>query len=728
MGARLSIRKAAQYASFVSTCAKCSRDLGSGDVFCPTCGTPNPEKTTGGAGPGAATTAMAPQDDLFRKLQAAIGADYIVEHLIGEGGFALVFGVTDRKLQRRIALKVLRPEFTANKDSIRRFIREAESAAKLSHPHILPIFFVGEREGLVYFAMPLVDGETLDSRLRREGQMAEDEVIRLGIEIADALAEAHGQGLVHRDVKPQNVMLSGQKKRALVMDFGIAKAAAGSGEKLTGTGVIIGSPHYMSPEQAGGDPDVDQRSDIYSLGIVLWEMLAGVVPFDGPSTQGILIQHLTSQVPNIRTRRPTVSAALSNVVARATAKKKEDRYQSAHELSEGLRQAGMGAGQRAMRWRLPRPLTAGLAAALILALGGGFLAWRHYAGAAAGGSHGAAPTSGANVATLPFEALGQGEGFSRQAVRLMSDALERNRVPVVDDEELLGHWSKDGRKLEDPLETKAAFAYEHGANQMLLGNAITSGRQLQLTADLYDTHDLSKLGTGMATGSADSLFALVNRVAVQIAGSLCSQPGFNPQNRCYDTPARSAARLLVTDITKPGEVKPSAPTFLVHVDSAGGVQDVRTGTPSSHDDVNAAALDLVRAAHYIPAKRRGANVTSWAGITVAVTSQAEAPEVVSASVCDEPGTNQGSACFDTRPVPLAAPVAPWRGAGTPTPPVLWVRVGGDGAVKEVRVALASNEPDFTEAGKRVAARLRFSPAQKGGRPVAAWTQVPIIKE
>ncbi|MFI5280334.1 MAG: TonB family protein, partial [Gemmatimonadales bacterium] len=574
----------------------------------------------------------------------------------------------------------------------------------------------------------LVDGETLDSKLRREGQMPEEEVIRLGQEISDALAEAHGQGLVHRDVKPQNVMLAGQKKRALVMDFGIAKAAAGSGEKLTGTGVIIGSPHYMSPEQAGGDPTVDMRSDIYSLGIVLWEMLAGEVPFDGPSTQGILIQHLTSQVPNIRTRRPTVTAALSNVVARATAKKKEDRYQNAHELSEALKQAGMGKGQRAMSWHVPKPALYAAAAVLVLLGGGGLLAWRRFAAAASGGSHGAARTNSANVATLPFDALGQVEGFSRQAVRLMTDALERNRVPVVDDEELLGHWTSDGRKLEDPLEKKAAFAYEHGANQMLLGNAITSGRQLQLTADLYDTHDLSKLGTGVATGSPDSLFAVVNRLATQIAGLLCSQPGFNPQNRCFEAPARPQTALTVTDITKAGEARPTAPTFLVRVDSAGGVADVRTSTPSTHDDVNAAALDLVRGARYVPAKRRGASVTSWASVTVAVTSRAESPQAAAVAGCDQPGTNPGNACFDKRPVPLAAPVASWRGAGTPTPAVLWVHVGADGAVQEVRVASASTEPGFTEAAKRVAARLTFVPAQKGGQPVAAWTQVPIIKE
>ena len=685
-----------------------------------------------GASANSAATTTVPLDDLQRRLQLAVGPDYVVEHLLGEGGFALVYAVTDRKLQRRIAVKVLRPEFTASKTSIQRFIREAESAAKLSHPHILPIFFVGEREGLVYFAMPLVDGETLDARLRREGQMPEADVIRMGVEVADALAEAHGQGLVHRDVKPQNVMLAGAKKRAMVMDFGIAKAAAGSGERLTGTGVIIGSPHYMSPEQAGGDPDVDQRSDIYSLGIVLWEMLAGEVPFDGPSTQGILIQHLTTTVPSIRTRRPSVSMALTNVVQRATAKKKDDRFQSAHELSEALQQAGMGAGARAMRWRLPTPLTAGLAAALIVALGAGLLTWRHFAGAAASGTHATSPTSAAKVATLPFEALGQGDAtqFARTAVRLMTDALERNHVPVVDDEELLGHWSHDGRKADDPLETKAAFAYEHGANQMLIGSAVSAGRTLQLSVDVYDTHDLSKLGTGEATGSTDSLFSLINRVAVQIAGAMCTQPGFNPQNRCFDVPPHPAQPLTVADITKPGEVAPSSPTFLVRVDSAGGVADegVRTKTPSSHDDVNASALELVRAARYVPARRHGVPVSAWATVTVTVHSQAESSEAAGASACDEPGTNPGHACYDTRPVPLAANVAPWHGAGTPGPAVLWLRVGTDGRVHEVRVFRASDEPDFTEAAKRAAERMTFSPAQKGGKPIATWTQVAIIKE
>ncbi len=708
-----------------SACPKCGRALVPGDVFCPTCGTPNPERS---ADAGAAATAMLPQDDLQKKLQKAVGPDYVVEHMIGEGGFALVFAVTDRKLQRRIALKVLRPEFTAAKGSIQRFIREAESAAKINHPHILPIFFVGEGEGLVYFAMPLVDGETLDTRLRREGQLPEDEVIRLGTEIADALAEAHGHGLVHRDIKPQNVMLSGQKKRALVMDFGIAKAAAGSGEKLTGTGVIIGSPHYMSPEQAGGDPGVDQRSDIYSLGIVLWEMLAGEVPFDGPSTQGILIQHLTQSVPSIRARRPSVSAALANVVSKATAKKVDDRFQTAHELSEALKLASQGGGRRSMAIHVPKPVVAGLGAAVLVVAVAGFFAWRHFAHAAEQGAHALPPPAGVKVAALPFEELNAGDAtqFGRTSVRLMTDALDKDHVPVVDDEELLGHWSQDGRKAEDPLETKAAFAAEHGASQMVIGNAVASGRTLQLSADIYDTRDSKPIGSATVTGSSDSLFALIDHVAAQLSGVLCSQPGYNPGNRCFDVPARPATPISVTDEVKPGEAPPSPPAYAVLVDTSGQVADVRMKTPSSHDDVNAAAETLIRGARFTPAKKRGTVVNAWTDVDVAVHSETGAE--AGASGCAEPAANQLHTCYDTAPATTQKLTTPWRGTGTPSAPNLWLLVGVDGTVHEIRVAAASNQPQFTEAAKRAAQRLHFTPAQKSGAAVAAWTRVSISKE
>ena len=360
------------------TCITCSKELTADSLFCPTCGTPNPEATTETMRADARLSSrVIAQAALARKLQAALGPNFLVEHELGEGGFAHVFAVTDRKLSRQIAVKVLRPEFTGSDVSVQRFIREAESAAKLNHPNILPIFFVGEGEELVYFGMPLVAGETLDARLRREGQLVEEEVVRIGSDIADALAEAHAHGLVHRDIKPQNVMLQGEQRRVLVADFGIAKAAAGSGERLTSTGTVIGSPHYMSPEQAAGGAEVDARSDIYSLGIVLWEMLAGEVPFDGPTTQGILIQHLTKAMPALRTRRPNVSTQLDRIVARCTEKKPDDRFQTAGEVAAALKArasaAAVAAATAQQPRRFPAARVAGLAAAALVLVGGGAL-------------------------------------------------------------------------------------------------------------------------------------------------------------------------------------------------------------------------------------------------------------------------------------------------------------------------------------------------------------------
>jgi serine/threonine protein kinase len=320
---------------------------------------PGPE----GPEPSSDVEPVAPRR-LEDRLQRAIGPDFAVEDMVGRGGFALVFAVRDRKLARRIAVKVLRPELTKDASAVRRFVREAESVAKLSHPHILPIFFVGQGEGLVYFGMPFVEGETLEERLQREGPLPEADVARIGAEVAEALAEAHSANLVHRDIKPANVMLS--KARVLVTDFGIAKAAAGGGGALTGTGAALGSPRYMSPEQASGAGDVDPRSDIYSLGIVLWQMLAGRVPFDAPDAQGILAKQVTEALPSLARIRPGVSPVLERTVRRCCAKGRENRFQTATEVAEALRsvRAPVARVRKPIdrrRWRQLGALAAGLA-------------------------------------------------------------------------------------------------------------------------------------------------------------------------------------------------------------------------------------------------------------------------------------------------------------------------------------------------------------------------------
>jgi serine/threonine-protein kinase len=273
-------------------------------------------------------------DYLHDRVVAAVGDQYLIEAEIGRGGMAAVYRALDLRLHRHVAIKALPPELAFNTDVKTRFLREAQTAAQLSHPNIVPIYTVDERGGVVYFVMALVEGESLAARLARQPRLSIDAVRRLLAEVADALDYAHACGVVHRDIKPDNILLDRTSGRSLVTDFGIAAAAGDA--RLTLTGVAVGTPAYMSPEQAMGERELDGRSDQYSLGVVAYQMLVGETPFKAANTPAMLVKHLSETPKPIRDRRPDVPAQLAAAIDRALSKKPEARWPSAGALRDAL--------------------------------------------------------------------------------------------------------------------------------------------------------------------------------------------------------------------------------------------------------------------------------------------------------------------------------------------------------------------------------------------------------
>ncbi len=272
--------------------------------------------------------------DLLDRLKTALADRYAIEREIGAGGMATVYLAEDLKLHRKVALKVLRPELAAALGP-ERFLREIEIAAKLHHPHILALHDSGEADGFLYYVMPYVEGESLRDRLSREKQLPVEDALQIAREVADALGSAHRHDVIHRDIKPENILL--EEGHAVVADFGIARAIhAAGGEQLTETGLAVGTPAYMSPEQAMGSKELDGRSDLYSLGCVLYEMLGGEPPFTGATVESIVRQHITVEPRPVTALRPAVPAEVVAALSRVLSKAPADRFSPAAQFAEAL--------------------------------------------------------------------------------------------------------------------------------------------------------------------------------------------------------------------------------------------------------------------------------------------------------------------------------------------------------------------------------------------------------
>jgi eukaryotic-like serine/threonine-protein kinase len=418
--------------------------------------------------------------DLFAALQAALGPQYRLERELGRGGMGVVFLATDTTLDRRVAIKVIHPELAPHESITRRFLAEARTIARLRHPNIVAIHAAGSSEGLLYYVMDEIAGESLRQRLTREGRVPAEDAARITADVAAALDAAGRAGVVHRDVKPENVLLDEASGRALLADFGIARAvAAEASNSSTGQGVAVGTPVYMSPEQAAGE-EIDRRSDLYSLGVVAYEMLAGHPPFQG-SHRVVVSKHIAERPVPVQRLRPDTPEPLAAAVMRALEKVPEERWQTGEELRQAL------AGERPTphRLRLPRGVIAAAAAAGLIASAIIGLMRRT-----------PGPPDGVNprhsILVLPFNNLrgDQSVDWLREgSVSMLGLNLSQwNDLTVVDHERLHDLLAQHRLKPNDDigLEMARRLAREAGVWTVVLGDFTPAGDSLHLVARVFD--------------------------------------------------------------------------------------------------------------------------------------------------------------------------------------------------------------------------------------------------
>ena len=449
--------------------------------------------------------------DLTTRLTDALAGRYRIERQIGEGGMAIVYLAEDSRHHRKVAVKVLRPELGVALGADR-FLREIEIAAGLRHPHILPLYDSGEAERLLYYVMPLIEGESLRTLLARDRQLPIGEALRYAREVADALSYAHAHGVVHRDIKPENILI--ESGHVVVADFGIAKAvsAANQSAALTATGMSIGTPAYISPEQAAGDRDVDGRSDLYSLGCVLYEMLAGQPPFSGVNTESLVRQHVMTSPPPVTQFRPAVPPSVSDALMRALAKAPADRFNPVGQFSAALDHAPdrihtAPSASRKARARWP------VAAAVL----GAFVALMVWTVSRRGPAVIDAAAS-RSIAVVPFENLG---GDSSVVPLILGMHAE-----MVTQLTKLGGLTVASRssalEYRDSRKTDRQIASELGVASLLKGSVQRAGDQVRFSVALTDAPNGKELWAESYDRqyTAANLFEVQGDIARQVAAAL----------------------------------------------------------------------------------------------------------------------------------------------------------------------------------------------------------------
>jgi serine/threonine-protein kinase len=455
--------------------------------------------------------------DLSQRLQDALGSAYRVEKELGGGGMSRVFVAEETRLARRVVVKVLPPDL-ALEMQVDRFNREIQLSASLQHPHIVPLLAAGGHQDLLYYTMPFVEGESLRARLSREGELPVRDAVRILKDVADALAYAHARNVVHRDIKPDNVLLSGN--HAVVADFGVAKAVsqAKTESGLTSVGVALGTPAYMAPEQAAGDPNIDHRADIYAFGAMAYEMLTGRPVFTGMAPHQMLAAHVTEPVVPITDKRPALSPPLAELVMACLEKNPADRPQNAIEILQALENLATPSGSVAVTspittvrhvMRRPRNRALAVGAVALLLLLGGWLATRPRS----------APALDPNrVAVAPFDVIGPELQLWREGlVDVLSRSLDgAGPLRTVSPTLVVRRWA--GRA--DPGAAQA-LGHATGARVVVFGGLIEAGSDsVRLTATVLDVQGPTVLGEIELRERTDRMDRLADSLAVRVLREL----------------------------------------------------------------------------------------------------------------------------------------------------------------------------------------------------------------
>ena len=471
--------------------------------------------------------------DSLERIRTALADRYAIERLLGQGGMALVYLARDLKHDRTVAVKVLRPELAAALGGDR-FLREIHLATQLQHPNILAIYDSGEADGVLYFVMPFITGESLRDRLDREQQLPLPDAIRITVEVADALHYAHSRGIVHRDIKPENILI--EQGHAIVADFGIARAASQAGaEKLTETGMSIGTPSYMSPEQAAGSSTVDARSDLYSLGCMLFELLSGQPPFQGTTTMAILAKHAMEPPPSIQVVRQSVPNEIDEAILQALEKTPADRFRDVAEFADALKRADLSPAARrsqtmarrsgqvrpapARGRRGARPRWLPWAAGAVVAAGLGFGAWSLWSRQSK-----TAQPSGPDprrIAVLYFNTSQHSD-----TLRFLADGLTEALIHELSRVKPLTVISQNGvRPYRDASVSSDSISRALKVGTLVSGSVSQLGDSLRVSVSLVNATTGAEIDNRTITRPRRDIFGLQDDMASQVSNFLRRQLG-----------------------------------------------------------------------------------------------------------------------------------------------------------------------------------------------------------